>query len=96
MRRRLIQDSFLTGILVVGLVPLVHAGDQEKVSVSRGIVLTIAAIDPKTATATLQTPYGEETFQTTAYASWKVGDKVECDLVGTERGQALHDCKPWQ
>ena len=62
MLRRIIQDSLITGILVVGLVPLVHAGDQEKVRVSRGIVLTIAAIDPKTDTATLKTQYGEEEF----------------------------------
>jgi hypothetical protein len=96
MLRRIIQDGLITGILVVGLVPLVHAGDQEKVPVSSGIVLTIAAIDPKTDTATLKTQQGEEAFQTTTYASWKVGDKVECDLVKTVRGQELHDCKPWQ
>ena len=95
MLRRIIQDGLITGLLVVGLVSLVHAGDQEKDPVSRGIVLTIAAIDPKTATATLKTPDGGEAFQTTAYASWKVGDKVECDLVRADRVQELHDCKPW-
>jgi len=96
MLRRIIQDGLITGLLVVGLVSLVHAGDQEKVAVSRGIVLTIVAIDPKTDTASLKTQRGEEEFQTTAYASWKVGDKVECDLVETVRGPKLHDCKPWQ
>jgi hypothetical protein len=95
MRRRLIQGSLITGLLVVGLVPLVHAGDQEKVPGSRGIVLTIAAIDPKTDTATLKTQDGAEEFQMTAYASWKVGNQVECDLVGADRVQPLHDCKPW-
>ena|SRR5262244_3371346 len=98
MLRRIIQDGLITGLLVVGLVSLVHAGTQEKVAVSRGIVLTIAAIDPKTATASLKTQQGEgeREYQTTAYASWKVGDKVECDLVAANRGPELHDCKPWQ
>ena len=96
MLRRIIQDGLIAGLLVVGLVSLVHAGNQEKAAVSRGIVLTIAAIDPKTATASLKTQQGEREYQTTAYASWKVGDKVECDLVAANRGPELHDCKPWQ
>jgi hypothetical protein len=59
--------------------------------VSQGIVLTIAAIDPHH-TATLRADDGGQAFQMTAYASWKVGKKVECDLVDESR-VAAQNCR---
>jgi hypothetical protein len=95
MIRQIIQRGLLAGMLVLSLTPLASAGPGGQPSVSRGIVLTIVAIDPKTDTATLQTQHGGKEFQMTAYASWKVGNKVECDLVDVSPGPQLQNCQPW-
>jgi hypothetical protein len=55
----------------------------------------LLAIDPKTDTATLRDNDGGQAFQMTAYASWKVGNKVECDLVDVSPGPQLQHCQPW-
>jgi hypothetical protein len=95
MIRQIIQRGLITGLLVLSLTPLVYASGDALTPVSRGIVLTIVAIDPKTDTATLQTQHGGKEFQMTAYASWKVGNKVECDLVDISPGPQLQNCQPW-
>ena len=91
MIRQIIQRGLIAGMLVMSLTPLVYA----KTPVSHGIVLTIAAIDPKTDTATLRAQDAGQEFQMTAYASWKVGNKVECDLVNVYPGPQLQNCQPW-
>jgi hypothetical protein len=91
MIRQIIRRGLIAGMLVMSLTPLVYA----MTPVSRGIVLTIAAIDPKTDTATLRAQDGGQEFKMTAYASWKVGNKVECDLVDVYPGPQLQNCQPW-
>ena len=95
MLRHILQRGLFASLLVLSLTPLVYAGESAGPAVSRGIVLTIVAIDPKTDTATLQTQHGGKEFQMTAYASWKVGNKVECDLVDVSPGTQLQNCQPW-
>jgi len=97
MLRQILQRGLIVGLLFLSLTPLVYAGENSSGEpVSRGIVLTIVAIDPKTDTATLQTQHGGKEFQMTAYASWKVGHKVECDLVEeVYPGPQLQNCQPW-
>lgn len=90
---RLSNGGLIAGMLVLSLTPLVYASGDALTPVSRGIVLTIVAIDPKTDTATLQTQHGGKEFQMTAYASWKEGHKVECDLIPMDRGPQLQNCQ---
>jgi len=94
MVRQIIQSGLIAGMLVVGLTAPVHADKQDPGG--RGIVLTVTALDTKTDTATLQTQHGGKEFQMVALASWKVGDKVECDLIPMDRGPQLQNCQPWQ
>ena len=91
MVRQILQRGLIAGMLVLSLTPLAYASR----GVSQGIVLTIVAIDPKTDTATLRDNDGGQAFQMTAYASWKVGNKVECDLVDVSPGPQLQNCQPW-
>lgn len=95
MIRQIIQRGLIAGMLVMSLTPLAYAGEGGQPPVSRGIVLTVTAIDAKTDTATLQAQDGGQEFQMTAYASWKVGKKVECDLVDVSPGPQLQNCQPW-
>ena len=55
MLRHILQRGLFASLLVLSLTPLVYAGESAGPAVSRGIVLTIVALDPKTDTATLQT-----------------------------------------
>jgi len=96
MIRQIIHRSLLAGMLVMSLTPLAYADRSGHPPVSRGIVLSIMAINPQTDTATLRADDGGQEFQTTAYASWKVGEKVECDLVDISPGPQLQNCQPWQ
>lgn len=96
MIRQILHRGLLAGLLVLSLTHLAHAGESGGSPVSRGIGLTIVAIDPKTDTATLQTQHGGKAFQMTASSSWKVGNKVECDLVDeVYPGPQLQHCQPW-
>jgi hypothetical protein len=94
MIRQILQRGLIAGMLVMSLTPLAYASEGGQPSVSQGIVLTIAAIDPHH-TATLRADDGGQEFQMTAYASWKVGHKVECDLIPMDRGPQLQNCQPW-
>jgi hypothetical protein len=96
MIRQILHRGLLAGMLVLSLTPLAHAGPGGQPPVSRGVVLTIVAIDPKTDTATLQTQHEGKEFQMTTSASWKVGEKVECDLVDLYPGPRLQNCQPWE
>jgi hypothetical protein len=96
MLRHILQRGLFASLLVLSLTPLVYAGESAGPAVSRGIVLTIVALDPKTDTAALQTQHGHRAFQTIAWPSWKLGHKVECDLVDEiYPGPQLQNCKPW-
>jgi len=94
MIRQIIQRGLIAGMLVMSLTPLVYAGEGGQPPVSQGIVLTIVAIDPHH-TTTLRAQDGGQEFQMTAYTSWKVGKKVECDLVDVSPGPQLQNCQPW-
>jgi hypothetical protein len=90
-------------MLLMSLAPHAHArargridSNAPDVPVSQGIVLTIVALDPKTDTATLRADDGGQEFQMTVYASWKVGGKVECDLIDEVPHPQLQHCQPWQ
>ena len=49
MLRQILQRGLIVGLLFLSLTPLVYAGENSSGEpVSRGIVLTIVAIDPKT------------------------------------------------
>jgi hypothetical protein len=95
MIRQIVHRSLLAGMLVMSLTPLAYADRSGRPPVSRGIVLSIMAINPQTDTATLRADDGGQEFQMTAYASWKVGEKVECDLVDVSPGPQLQNCQPW-
>ena len=95
MIRHLFHRGLLAGLLVLSLTPLVHAGDGGGPPVSRGIVLTITALDPKTHMATLRADDGGQEFQMPASASWKVGEQEECNLVEIDPGPQLQNCQPW-
>jgi hypothetical protein len=64
---------------------------------SRGVVVTITAIDLDKAMATLQTEDGA-LYQLPAEASWKVGHAMECDLMESSlRPEVrLQHCRPWK
>ena len=94
MIRHILHRGLLAGLLVLSLPPLAHA-DNGYPPVSRGIVLTIIALDPKTHMATLRADDGGQEFQMLASASWKVGGQEECDLVETYPGPKLQHCQPW-
>jgi len=95
MMRHIFHRGLLAGLLVLSPAPLVHAGDGHHSPVSRGIVLTIMALDPKTHMATLRADDGGQEFQMPASTSWKVGGQEECDLVEIYPGPQLQNCKPW-
>ena len=106
MVRHTIQRGLLAGMLLMSLTLLgqAHArgrmdGEESETPVSRGAVLTIVALNPKNHMATLRADDGGQEFQLPAYASWKVGAKVECDLVdiniGGQPGPQLQNCQPW-
>ena len=102
MIRQCMQRGLIAGILLMSLVPLANArahgrtdSNASDVPVSQGIVLTIVALDPKTDTATLRADDGGQEFQMTAYASWKTGAKVECDLIDEGPNPQLQNCQPW-
>jgi hypothetical protein len=95
MRRSILHHGLLIGLLVLSLIRGVYAGPTDHPPVSYGIVLTIVALDPKRHTATLQADDGGQVFQLTAATSWKIGHKVECDLVDIQPGPRLQHCQPW-
>jgi hypothetical protein len=85
----------MTSTLLVGLVPLATADTNGSPPVSRGVVATITRIDDHTHMATLTTEEGN-VFELPKDSLWKVGSKVECDLIEAAPHPRLQDCQPWQ
>src|SRR2546427_12554603 len=83
------QISLLSGVLVVGFVPVALATGQ-----GPDVVATITSIAKKTGRVTLQTDTGE-VFHHAKRAEWKVGDKVICYRNKSARSPRLSDCRPW-
>jgi hypothetical protein len=92
MLRQIIHGGLIAGLLVMGMTPPGHADKRDPEA--EGRVFTIVAIDTKTDTATLRTEDGQ-TVQTIASASWKAGNKVECDVINRAEGLELQKCQPW-
>ena len=84
----------ITGTLILGLVPLATAGDSGSPPVSRGVVATVTSIDDHKDMATLTTEEGN-VFELPKESLWKVGSKVECDLIEAAPHARLQDCQPW-
>jgi len=72
MMRQFVQITLLTGVLVVGFVPVALAQGR-----GPDVVATITSIAKKTGRVTLRTDTGE-VFNHSKRAGWKVGDKVIC------------------
>ena len=95
MMRHVVQIALLTGILVVGIVPMTLAQKGNQIPVSTGVVATVTAVDSQTGMATLTTETGE-VFALPKETLWKVGSKVECDRIDKGSSSRLQDCKPWR
>jgi hypothetical protein len=95
MMRHVVQIALLTGILVVGIVPMTLAQKGDQIPVSTGVVATVTAIDSHTGMATLTTEAGE-VFALPKETLWKVGSKVACDRIDNGSSSRLQDCKPWR
>jgi hypothetical protein len=89
MMRQCVQLTLLSGILVVGVVPVALAQGR-----GPDVVATITAMSQKTGNATLRTETGE-VVRLPKSQGWKVGDKVICHRSARQRSQ-LFDCRPWQ
>lgn len=93
MLRHILYRSLLTGLLILGFT-LPSYAEQNGPPVSRGIVLTIMALDPKTHTATLRADDGGKEFQTSNSGFWKIGSKMLCDLIDQgSQGPQLRNCQ---
>ena len=89
MMRQCVQITLLSGILVVGVVPVALAQGR-----GPDVVATITAISQKTGNATLRTETGQ-VVRLPKSPGWQVGDKVICHRSVQQRAQ-LFDCRPWQ
>ena len=85
----------ITGTLILGLVPLAIASDSGSPPVSIGVVATVTSMDNHKDMATLTTEEGN-VFELPKDSLWKVGSKVECDLVEAAPHARLQDCQPWE
>jgi hypothetical protein len=85
----------VTSLLLGGLVPLSIAGESSLPPVSQGVVATITGIDDHHHMATLTTEEGE-VFELPKESLWKVGSKVECDLIEAAPHARLQNCQPWE
>jgi hypothetical protein len=85
----------MTSTLLVGLVPLATADTSGRPPVSRGVVATITRIDDHKGMATLTTEEGN-VFELPKDSLWKVGSKVECNLIEAAPHPRLQDCQPWK
>jgi hypothetical protein len=94
MLRKYISTAFLTGALMLGLVPLA-TGPNAVLARATGVVATITAIDNRAGTATLTTEAGED-FTMDMSGKWKVGDRIECERVEDAPQVRLQHCQPWQ
>jgi len=85
----------ITGTLILGLVPLATASDSGSPPESRGVVAMVTSIDDHKDMATLTTEEGD-VFEMPKASLWKVGSKVECDLIEAAPHARLQDCQPWE
>ena len=88
----------ITSTLILGLVPLATASDSGKAGsppVSIGVVATVTSVDVHKGMATLTTEEGNM-FELPKESLWKVGSKVECDLVEAAPHPRLQHCQPWE
>ena len=89
MMRQCVQITLLSGILVVGVVPVALAQGR-----GPDVVATITAISQETGRATRRTETGQ-VVRLPKSPGWQVGDKVICHRAVQSRAQ-LFDCRPWQ
>jgi len=89
MMRQFVQITLLTGILVVGFVPVALAQGR-----GPDVVATITSIAKKTARVTLRTEEGK-VYHHPKRVGWKVGDKVICYQNEPGRRPRLFDCRLW-
>jgi hypothetical protein len=97
MRRQFIATAWMVGALVCGRVTGSLADTPDPHPGSRGVVVTVTAIDPHTEMATLKTQDGAQ-YQRVAAASWQVGAQMLCDLrePSLRPEERLQHCRPWQ
>jgi hypothetical protein len=97
MRRPGIATMCLAGLLVCAGATSSFASKDDPHAASRGVVVTVIAMDPSSTMATLQTQDGA-LYQLPTETSWKVGDQIECDLMEASlRPEVrLQHCRPWQ
>jgi hypothetical protein len=81
----------------VGLVTVSLATKDDPHPGSTGVVVTVAAIDPHNDMAMLKTEDGA-IYQLPKNASWKVGDRMECNVMEPSMRPELRlqNCRPWQ
>ena len=95
MRRQWVVTTLLMSTLITGFVTISLADKNDPHPGSTGVVVTITAIDPHNDMATLKTEDGA-IYELPKEASWKVGDKVECDMMEPTMSPRLRNCRPWK
>ena len=81
-------------LALLGLASMVVFAQPSDGPGSRGVVVTITAIDVRTQMATLQTETGE-VFTLPKESQWHVGHKAICDRIDAARPQLQH-CRIWE
>jgi len=95
MKRQVVVMTLVMSTMLAGFVAVSLAEKNDPHPGSTGVVVTVTAIDPHTDMATLKTEDGAR-YQLPADASWKVGNRVECDLMEPTLSPQLRNCRPWQ
>jgi hypothetical protein len=81
-------------LVLLGLASMVVFAQPSDGPMSRGMVVTITAIDGSTEMVTLQTETGE-VFALPKEAQWHVGHKAICDRRDAARPR-LQNCRIWE
>jgi hypothetical protein len=81
-------------LALLGLASMAVFAQPSDDPASRGVVVTITAIDGRTEIATLQTETGE-VFAMPKEAQWHVGHKAICDRIDAARPW-LMNCRIWE
>ncbi len=96
MKRHMVVMTLVMATLLTGFVTRSLAEKNDPHPGSTGVVVTVTAIDSHNTMATLKAASGV-LYQLSADASWRVGDKLECDLMepSLRPEVRLQHCRPW-